>query len=54
MTTSENTPKGKRTIRQNIYGNLNGYVSGKFWCTFGDAYFAPNQRDAEAWLNEQN
>jgi hypothetical protein len=46
----EETPKGKRSVRRNIYGNLNGYVSGKFWTTFGDAFDKINQEDADAWL----
>lgn len=29
------TPAGKRTVRQNIYGNWVGYVSGRRFYEFG-------------------
>lgn len=45
------TPKGKRSVRRTVWGNLNGYVSGKFWITFGDAFDQESQRKAEAWVN---
>lgn len=50
---AEPEPVGKRTVRGNIWGNLNGYVSGKFWITFGDCHSAPVQRDAEEWRLRQ-
>lgn len=43
------TPKGKRTIKSNIYGNLVGYVGGKRWEEFGDAHLESNKRAAELW-----
>lgn len=49
---SEETPKGKRSIRRTIYGNLNGYVSGKFWVTFGEAYTTAAEEKAEEWMKE--
>lgn len=45
------TPKGKRSIKGNIYGNLNGYVGGKRFWEFGDRWSAPNIRMAELWVN---
>ena len=45
----ETPPKGKRTVRRSIYGNLNGYIGGRFWTTFGDAFDTCNQEDADAW-----
>lgn len=39
------TPNGKRTIKQNIYGNTVGYVSGKrFW------EFGTDAKSAEFWV----
>lgn len=43
------TPKGKRTVRGNIYGNLVGYVSGRRWIEFGDRWSQINQETAEEW-----
>ena len=45
------TPAGKRTLRRTVYGALNGYVSGKFWCNFGEAHDAWSEREANEWLN---
>lgn len=50
-TAEEATPKGKRSIRANEYGNLWGYVSGKRWVEFGEEHNAAAQRDAAQWLN---
>lgn len=47
---TEPTPKGKRSVRRSRYGNLNGYVAGRFWHTFGDAFAPWVQREADAWL----
>lgn len=49
MTTD--TPKGKRTIRRSIYGNLNGYVSGRFWAYLGNAFSDYDQEQAMRWQN---
>ena len=49
---AEATPKGKRSVRRSVYGNLNGYVSGRFWVSFGEAFDGPAEREAEAWLAE--
>lgn len=46
----EPTPKGKRSIKRSVYGNLNGYVSGRYWVTFGESYDPNAEEDAEAWL----
>jgi hypothetical protein len=32
----EQAPKGKRSIRKNVWGNWVGYVAGKRWEMFGD------------------
>lgn len=43
------TPKGKRAVRINIWGNIVGYVSGfRFW-EFGTNNYT-NRCIAEAWL----
>jgi hypothetical protein len=47
----EPTPKGKRSLRTTVAGNINGYVSGKFWKTFGDAYAPWVEAEANEWLN---
>jgi hypothetical protein len=45
------TPAGKRALRRTVYGTLNGYVGGKFWCNFGDAHDNWAEREANEWLN---
>lgn len=45
----EPEPKGKRTVRGNIWGNLVGYIGGKRWKEFGDRWNKSNQDDAEEW-----
>jgi hypothetical protein len=47
----EPTPKGKRRIRSSIWGNVNGYVSGKFWITFGQTHDVWVAAQAQAWLD---
>lgn len=38
------TPAGKRTVRTNVWGNINGYVSGRrFW------EFGTDQMMASCW-----
>lgn len=45
---TEETPKGKRTVRENIWGNIVGYVGGRRWKEFGP--IAPwTRREAEEW-----
>ena len=44
----EPTPKGKRSVRWNIYGNWVGYVSGKRWKEFGCQPWS--EREANEWL----
>jgi hypothetical protein len=35
----DNTPpKGKRSVRSNVWGNTNGYIAGRFWVTLGGTY----------------
>lgn len=43
-------PKGKRTIRVNIYGNIVGYIGRTRWIEFG-INTPTNMREAEAWEN---
>lgn len=43
------TPTGKRTIRRTVYGNLHGYIGGRYWVALGDAFFEPDLELAEAW-----
>ena len=31
-------PNGKRSVRETVWGNVNAYVSGRFWKTLGPAY----------------
>lgn len=38
------TPPGKRSIRRNVWGNVNGYVSGRHFWEFGC-----DMRSAEYW-----
>ena len=49
MTDQTDTPKGKRTVRRTVYGNLHGYIGGRYWVALGDAFFEPDQELAEAW-----
>lgn len=49
-TPQEPTPKGKRSIKETAWGNTNGYVSGRFWITFGPTYGAGVEEAAQAWL----
>lgn len=42
-------PKGKRSVRKNIYGNTVGYVSGRRFWEFGAGISA--EHDAQYWLN---
>lgn len=44
----EATPKGKRTVRLNIWGNWIGYVSGRRWMDFG--CHASAEQDAAEWI----
>lgn len=46
----EVTPKGKRSIRFNVWGNWVGYVSGKRWIDFG--CHACAESDAIEWKND--
>lgn len=39
------TPRGKRTIKRNVWGNVNGYVSGRRFWEFGQ-----DEKTAEFWL----
>jgi hypothetical protein len=40
------TPKGKRSIKRNIWGNTNGYVGGRrFW------EFGTDETSAQFWVD---
>ena len=38
------TPKGKRTVKRNIWGNTNAYVSGRLFWEFGT-----DEKSAKFW-----
>lgn len=44
------TPKGKRSVRCNIWGNIVGYVSGKRFWEFGASNIV-DEEIAEKWKN---
>lgn len=50
---AEPTPEGKRSVRQTRWGNTNGYVSGRFWITFGPTYAVGVEEQAQAWLEHR-
>lgn len=35
---AEVAPKGKRRVHQNVWGNVNAYIGGRYWKTLGPAY----------------
>jgi len=37
-TPPEVVPKGKRTIRETVWGNTKGYIGGRFWKIIGVTY----------------
>lgn len=47
----EVAPEGKRTIRENKWGNTNAYIGGKFWRTIGPTYAAGTDEDAQRFLD---
>lgn len=47
-TTYPEAPKGKRSLRRNIYGNVVGYVGGKRFWEFGCG--ASAETDAELFV----
>lgn len=49
-TPREPVPAGKRSIRENMWGNTNAYVSGRFWMTLGPTYAVGTKEKAEDWL----
>lgn len=46
----ETAPKGKRTVRANVWGNTNGYIGGRFWKTIGPTYAPCIDEDIAAFL----
>lgn len=53
-TVKETAPKGKRSIRANVWGNTNAYISGRFWKTIGPTYAVGTDDDAQAFLNGED
>lgn len=51
MSFREPTPKGKRSVRNTVWGNTNGYISGRFWVTLGTTYAADTERRVAAFLS---
>lgn len=46
----EAAPKGKRTVRENRWGNTNGYIAGRFWKTIGPTYAVGTAAAAQDFL----
>lgn len=42
---TNDTPKGKRTIRTTVRGSVNGYIGGKFWECLGER--------GDSWTDER-
>ena len=49
-TPREVAPKGKRTIRETVWGNTKGYIGGRFWKVIGVTGRPGTAEDAAAWL----
>lgn len=49
--TPEVIPAGKRSVRANVWGNVNAYVSGRFWKTLGQQYAVGTDEAAAEFLN---
>lgn len=47
------TPKGKRTIRRTVAGSIVGYVAGKLWINFGDSFDPYAEGKAKEWVEEK-
>lgn len=45
------TPKGKRSVRSNVWGNTNAYIGGRFWKTIGPQYAVGTEEDAQRFLD---
>lgn len=50
----EVAPKGKRSVRSNKWGNVNGYIGGRFWKTIGRQYAPCIEQDIESFLNGED
>jgi hypothetical protein len=46
----ESAPEGKRTIRENRWGNTQAYIGGRFWRTIGPTYTVGMAESADAFL----
>jgi hypothetical protein len=44
-------PKGKRGIRETIWGNVNAYVAGRFWKTLGPVHTYGIEQAKQNWLD---
>lgn len=47
-------PKGKRSIRENTWGNTNAYIGGRFWKTIGPTYAVGTEERAAAFLRGED
>ena len=47
-------PNGKRSVRETVWGNVNAYVSGRFWKTLGPAYSVDIEEKKAAWLSGED
>ena len=46
----EPIPAGKRSVKNNVWGNCNAYVGGRFWDCLGVSYSAAAEERAELFL----
>jgi hypothetical protein len=47
----ETIPAGKRSVRANVWGNVNAYVGGRFWATLGQQYAVGTDEAVAEFLN---
>lgn len=47
----EAAPKGKRTIRESVSGNVNAYIGGKFWKVIGPSFERHTDEAAQRFLD---
>lgn len=50
----EQPPKGKRTVRENKYGNTNGYIGGRFWICLGPTYDSTTKDSVKEFLSNDH
>lgn len=49
----EQIPAGKRTVRANVWGNVNAYVGRRFWATLGQQYAVGTDEAVANFLKEE-